>query len=184
MTEAPFDPSGIDLMTRGMENAWRNRLATGSPIGPLPDPRWAGFFQALEDQGVNRLVGGPSAPGSNQIRGESVQPNYLSGGTAGEALADVARSMESQPGSINWLRARQERQQAEAAAKAATEKAATEKAAKAAAPSAPAAPPAPPPPRSLGPTVYADKDAFTNHPRPQGPLTLGSMNALRMRTMF
>src|SRR5215510_9323082 len=72
------DPLGLDLQARGMANA----RAQMSPIGPLPDPRWAGFFQALEDAGVDKLVGGPSAPGSNQIRGESVQPNYLSGGTA------------------------------------------------------------------------------------------------------
>src|SRR5262245_66626675 len=91
-TEAPFDPLGIDLQTRGLENAWRQRQQFG-PIGPQPDPRWAGFFQALEDAGVDKLVAGPSAPGSTQLRGQSVQPRFLGRGTAGDALAGVERSM-------------------------------------------------------------------------------------------
>jgi hypothetical protein len=83
------DPLGLDVQARGMAAA-REHM---SPIGPLPDPRWAGFFQALADADVTKLVAGPSAPGSTQLRGQSLQPRFVSGGTAGDALASLARSM-------------------------------------------------------------------------------------------
>lgn len=96
------DPLGIDATTRGLENTWAARLATGSPIGPLPDPRWAGYFQMLADRGVDRIgpdVGDPRSAVPEQGAG-SLRP-----GTAGEALGDVAASMSGQAGSLEALRA-------------------------------------------------------------------------------
>src|SRR5262245_38267304 len=84
----PDDPLGLDVQARGMENARANML----PFGPLPDPKWAGFFQALADRGVQKLAAGPSAPVSNQLRGRPLQP-WTWPGTAGDALEGVARSM-------------------------------------------------------------------------------------------
>jgi hypothetical protein len=85
------DPLGIDVQTRGLAAERQARqdmadrsfdeqnplLATSAITGPLPDARWAGFFQALADQGVHKLGGGPSPAGSNQLTGTSVQPDWL-----------------------------------------------------------------------------------------------------------
>lgn len=46
----------------------------------LTDPSWRRFFDILKSKGVGKLTGGPSAPGSTQLRGLSVQPDYFSGG--------------------------------------------------------------------------------------------------------
>jgi len=125
VTPTPFDinpdPLGTDAQLRGMENARAERqamvqrsfdeqnplLATSAITGPLPDPRWAGFFQTLHDAGVNEL-GDPSggrkaryveSPG--QLHGQSVQPTYMStySQTPTEALARVQDTMALQPGS-------------------------------------------------------------------------------------
>jgi hypothetical protein len=90
-----FDPSGIDLQRRGMDTYLANKEAqrsidygpAGNAIdqavhmtGPLPDPKWQAFFQALADQGVKKVVGGPSPDGSNQVRGIPTQPDYFTSG--------------------------------------------------------------------------------------------------------
>src|SRR5882672_6996835 len=91
-TTVTDDPLGLAVQGRARDADIAARLHGQVPIGgPLPDLRWQGFFQALDDAGVSRLVGGPSAPGSNQIRGQSVMPR--SSGTAGDALERVAASM-------------------------------------------------------------------------------------------
>src|SRR5262245_17131316 len=183
-TEAPFDPLGIDLQTRGLENAWRQRQQFG-PIGPLPDPRWAGFFQALEDAGVDELVGGPSAPGSNQLTGIAdpfsvdargrvrALPSVTSSGTAGEALADVAESMSGQSGSMQALfkATRQRRAAEDAKAEAAAAQANAAQRATTP-PPAPPAPPAPPPPDALARARF------------QATMVPGSLAALQRRTML
>jgi hypothetical protein len=94
-TNAAFDPSGIDLKRQAQASYYANKDAQrtadygagGNTIdqavhmtGPLPDPQWQAFFQALKNNNVSDVTGGPSAPGSKQLRGESVQPDYLSGG--------------------------------------------------------------------------------------------------------
>lgn len=95
------DPLGIDAQTRGLENTWAARLATGSPIGPLPDPRWAGYFQTLADRGVDRI--GPEV-GEPRSAVTELQAGTTRPGTAGDVLDDVADSMSGQPGSIEALR--------------------------------------------------------------------------------
>ncbi len=80
------DPNGIALQQRGMD-AWRaeqaNRLKTYQagmqPIGApppvtnvLPDPKWQGLFQALAEQGVDKLKssgasGGAMGPFDQQV---------------------------------------------------------------------------------------------------------------------
>jgi len=80
----PDDPLGIDLQGRGMQAAREHML----PFGPLPAPRWAGFFQALADRGVSRI--GPSVG----ERGSAVHEyGPMTYGTAGDALAGVEQSM-------------------------------------------------------------------------------------------
>jgi hypothetical protein len=79
------DPLGINLQARGMAHRaaydqaeWeRNPYAKS---GPLPNPMWEGFHQALQERGVDRLVGGASPAGSHQLTGQNVQPNYFSTG--------------------------------------------------------------------------------------------------------
>lgn len=94
-TDATFDPTGIDLKRQARDAYAANRDAMraadygegGNTIdqavhmtGPLPDPQWQAFFQALTNQHVSDVSGGPSAPGSKQLRGTTAQPDYLSGG--------------------------------------------------------------------------------------------------------
>jgi hypothetical protein len=44
------DPLGIGLMAKAREQRFRATAAgQTSPIGPLPDPQWEGFFQAVHD---------------------------------------------------------------------------------------------------------------------------------------
>lgn len=76
------DPTGIRLKGKGMDIA-REAMSAQDPMyrsGPLPDPQWAGFGAALDEQGVGRIRGGGSPAGSNQITGVSAQPNYLTSG--------------------------------------------------------------------------------------------------------
>jgi hypothetical protein len=73
------DPLGIALQQRGMDSYWADRAEhPNTPMsGPLPDPKWQGFFQAIKEAASGRQVkfaGGPSPVGSNQFRGASVQP--------------------------------------------------------------------------------------------------------------
>lgn len=98
------DPTGILLKRQGMDTFLANKDEQrradygpgGSAIdqavhmtGPLPDPQWQAFFQALQNQGVTKVnAGGRSDaerirqadPSTNQIRGESVQPDSFTGG--------------------------------------------------------------------------------------------------------
>lgn len=97
------DPSGILLKRQGMETFLANQEAQrqkdygpgGSAIdqavhmtGPMPDPQWQAFFQALQNQGVTKIATGKTPadqvrnadPSTNQFRGESVQPDYFTGG--------------------------------------------------------------------------------------------------------
>lgn len=78
---SPDDPLGVALQGRAREERINAQMAGQTPMfGPLPNPQWEGYFQALQERGVNKLRGGPSAPGSNQVTGLSSQPNYFSAG--------------------------------------------------------------------------------------------------------
>jgi hypothetical protein len=119
------DPLGIGATARGMYDA-----STGNwpLLGPLPDPRWVGFFQTLQDRDA---VVGPSV-GTRGSRVHEVPVD--TSGTAGDALAGVADSMSGQPGSIQSLRRATDERQAAAQPQAAAPV------------KAPTPPPAPPPP--------------------------------------
>lgn len=54
-----------------------NPMSGMDAIGPLHDPTWDAWFQSLKNQGVGALAGGSAPEGSNQIRGYSTQPDYL-----------------------------------------------------------------------------------------------------------
>jgi len=126
--EAPFgfDPTGITLKLQARDAAAAARDAQrtedygagGNTIdqaihmtGPLPDPAWQAFFQALKNRNVENVAGaGPftdtpfdapvSMTTSRQLRGVSAQPDYLTTGdtfmgrpTALGALKTRARPM-------------------------------------------------------------------------------------------
>jgi hypothetical protein len=129
-TPLPFDinpdPAGVDVTTRGLAAARAGRqamvqrsfdeanplVATSAITGPLPDPQWAGFFQALDDAGIRNIQGGPSPTGSTQLTGQSVQPNWMptSGllpgqlptGTASDAVQRTQTALPT--GSIDALK--------------------------------------------------------------------------------
>jgi hypothetical protein len=164
------DPLGIEAQTRGVATQLGDRqamvdrsytdadplLAMSAATGPLPDPRWAGFFQSLADAGVTKLRGGPSAPGSTQLTGQDIMPPDR--GTAGDALAGVAASMPLQlhtPGGIVGVRG------GDATA----------------APPAPTPPPAPPAPPTPPPGLSLDEARR----RVQQGMRRGSLGALRNR---
>lgn len=78
------DPLGLGLQQRGMES-WHEDQATRDPnflSGPLPDPKWEGYLQALHERGVDRLTGGNAAPvgtqpASSQLVGVPLSPSLI-----------------------------------------------------------------------------------------------------------
>lgn len=57
MFDATDDPLGIAVQQRAREQRWQRMLAGQQPsMGPLPDPRWEGFFQAVSEAGGERPV--------------------------------------------------------------------------------------------------------------------------------
>lgn len=71
------DPLGIGIKSRARQHVFQGLMGGYSGAGNLPDWGWEGFKQAMAERGVDRVAGGPSAEGSNQIRGQSVQPDYV-----------------------------------------------------------------------------------------------------------
>lgn len=77
----PDDPLGVGVQARGMEHrqAYDAAEREKNPYrntGPLPDPSWEGFQQALGEAGVTHIRGG-NIPGSHQLVGTSTQPDYF-----------------------------------------------------------------------------------------------------------
>lgn len=96
------DPLGTNIKRRGMD-AYYEEARKSDPnymSGPLPDPQWEGFGQALAEQGVTRvgmdagrphgIADDPTQPGweharepfgiaSNNIAGPAEQLAHLSG---------------------------------------------------------------------------------------------------------
>src|SRR5262245_35108693 len=88
------DPTATDPLGIGATGRARYDASTGHwpLLGPLPDPRWVGYFQTLKDR---QAIVGPAAG----ARGSRVPVGGVdTSGTAGEALADLADSMSDQPG--------------------------------------------------------------------------------------
>ena len=93
------DPLGIGVQSRGMDSRFQYNIdhPGSSLFGPLPDPRWEGFFQALKEAGVENLVGPEDKPGeSHQLRGtptsfgaggEEYGPRYTRYGNIGHGIA-------------------------------------------------------------------------------------------------
>jgi len=143
------DPLGIGATARGMYDA-----STGDwpLLGPLPDPRWIGFFQTLKER--DAVVGPSAGARGSRVSELGVPQGYDEGGTAGDALAGVADSMSGQAGSIESLRKATQI----AAAKRQAEAAAAAKATPTTAPTAPPAPTPPPPPGGpRDPTLARDR---------------------------
>lgn len=112
MPPLPFDPSGIGLQRQGMDtylafkDAQRQQDYGGGGnvidqavhmTGPLPDPKWQAFFQALQNQGVSKITpnahgyqGTPSPQPSNQLQGTSAQPDFFTGGDTFRGRSVVA----------------------------------------------------------------------------------------------
>lgn len=57
MFDASTDPGGISLMNRARQNRLEyEQQNRGRNFGPLSDPRWDGFFQAMNEAGVSRIA--------------------------------------------------------------------------------------------------------------------------------
>ena len=65
------DPLGIGLKQRAAVN---QQPYPG--FGPLPDPQWEGFFQAMNEAGVDKIGGGQSPAGSNQLTGTQTPTDF------------------------------------------------------------------------------------------------------------
>lgn len=98
------DPLGVGLKQRAREHRGAmEALVRGTPDYlsrprnlSLPNTQWDAWFQALQERGVDKLQGGPSAPGSEQIRGFSAQPSYVGVG-ASERLRQMGRQQAGLP---------------------------------------------------------------------------------------
>lgn len=62
-----FDPSTDPLGIGLQQRAAANRQPYPG-FGPLPDPQWEGYFQAMNEAGVNKVAGANPA-GTNQLTG-------------------------------------------------------------------------------------------------------------------
>lgn len=69
--------TGMSQRARGMQKRFEYDQEHGSSFGPLPDPQWAGFFQALEDQGVDRVGQMAMSPGTAPTFDPSYQSSAL-----------------------------------------------------------------------------------------------------------
>lgn len=88
MPMPPYSSAGLFARAEERRNTLRNEAANRGDwdainvwgAGKL-DPKWDAWFQALQEQGADRLAGGASPAGSNQLRGFSAQPQFLTTGT-------------------------------------------------------------------------------------------------------
>lgn len=111
--DSATDPNGTAIQMRGLQNAMDyNRAETEkNPFhmpGPLPDPKWEGWKQAMFESGGADHVGvGPSPEGSKQFTGESTQPgqNMLTtfGNPAGVTQGGAVRAAVPGAGDPSWL---------------------------------------------------------------------------------
>lgn len=84
------DPSGIALQQRAQARRQvdMNENPYAHMMGPLPDPQWDGYFQALGEAGVDKLAGGASPAESRQLTG------YNTNGAVGTEEYGGRRGME------------------------------------------------------------------------------------------
>lgn len=61
------DPLGLALQSRAREHRWLDRInGNTNPIGPLPDPMWDSYFQAVAEAAHGKPVRyGQESPVSN-----------------------------------------------------------------------------------------------------------------------
>jgi hypothetical protein len=81
MFDPQSDPLGLGLQARARENRFRLAAAGRlSPIGPLPDPQWEGFFQAVSEANPGKRVqyGQDNPEGTDLTNAQSGDPNMLS----------------------------------------------------------------------------------------------------------
>lgn len=99
MFDPSDDPLGIGIQDRAQKRRQSFALNEGwghPTFGPLPDPRWEGFSQALGEAGVDELVGG-NVPHSNAFVGLKHLPNMnnaneIPGGTFSPATGQPNRA--------------------------------------------------------------------------------------------
>jgi hypothetical protein len=73
----------------------------------LQDPAWRRWFDILKQRGVTGLAGAESAPGSNQIRGFSVQPGEAWLRKSDVDSPDMARPASNAVSALRQFRNRQ-----------------------------------------------------------------------------
>lgn len=71
------DPLGLDIQAQSRAHDLETGY-TGSMIAPM----WTSTLEGLS-QGADKVAGGPSEPGSNQITGISSQPGYFANALSG-----------------------------------------------------------------------------------------------------
>lgn len=84
MWDPQSDPLGIGLQAsarqKRFELAAKGLSGGGSPIGPLPDPQWDAFFEAIGQKANGRPVrfGQSNAEGSDTTNADAADPNMMS----------------------------------------------------------------------------------------------------------
>jgi hypothetical protein len=120
MFDVNNDPLGIALQSRAADKRFRfQQDHPGSSFGPLPDSRWDGFFQAMDEAGVDGVadssVGAKKGMWSGKApMGSTYDPRYQTSavdtmpsnqlGTAG-LTAENGMAGESIPSMDSLLRA-------------------------------------------------------------------------------
>ncbi len=90
MFDPATDPLGLGLKSRARERRLTASLSAFQPIGgPLPDQNWDALLQAMDEQGVDAIQGGESAPGSKQLRGFGQSDIVNRGGFSQAPLAGL-----------------------------------------------------------------------------------------------
>lgn len=70
------DPLGTNIKRKGLDSYYEEARKSDPRFasGPLPDPAWAGLFQAMEDQGVSKV--GQDAARPMGIASDPTQPGW------------------------------------------------------------------------------------------------------------
>lgn len=94
MFDPQSDPLGIGVMSRARENRFKLAAKGLAPaIGPLPDPQWEGFFQAIAEAHPGKTVRyGQDNPEGTDLTNPSGNPAMLSRQLGTLSLSSLRRA--------------------------------------------------------------------------------------------
>lgn len=81
------DPLGLALQGRAQAHRFQDQVANPNPLGPLPDPHWDAYFQAIQEAAGGKPVdfaGSTSPEGSNQLTGYNTNNGTVTPGATEE----------------------------------------------------------------------------------------------------